>query len=295
MAMIKYTCPECGHILQIPDEYAGQHGKCKFCEQPFVVPGSPSSPSPVPPSPEAGTGPEYIAPQQVIAKSRPNIRHRWVVGAVIAVLVLFTGLCLFDAVRTRRQLKYTEQMVALLRKEVADSTNSRVPQLPSLPVISQESTPVSPPFMHSATDDPPEAGGPFDSSTIYNLNDIVLLSDSTLRVFSANAWQDTNMFASVPRSGHVFVALDVSLFNRDVDVGITVASRSFSIRDKDGRKFDSSFHSPEPRFPGGTVAKGERVRGWITFEVPVNIERPTLYYEVNTFKGHYVRVKLWQD
>lgn len=52
-AVIEYTCPHCGRLLQIPDEYAGKRGGCKECHATFTVPAetlpksSPSAARPV--------------------------------------------------------------------------------------------------------------------------------------------------------------------------------------------------------------------------------------------------------
>jgi len=42
--MIEMNCPHCGHLLRIPDQYAGQKGGCKHCKGLFQVPmaGGPS-------------------------------------------------------------------------------------------------------------------------------------------------------------------------------------------------------------------------------------------------------------
>lgn len=36
--MITVTCPSCKHVLRIPDQYAGQLGRCKTCGQSITVP-----------------------------------------------------------------------------------------------------------------------------------------------------------------------------------------------------------------------------------------------------------------
>lgn len=38
--MIDYTCPHCGHILSIPDQFAGQRAQCKKCNNAIVVPAN---------------------------------------------------------------------------------------------------------------------------------------------------------------------------------------------------------------------------------------------------------------
>jgi len=38
MKMIELTCPHCRADLKIPDQYAGQNGKCNHCRGKIVVP-----------------------------------------------------------------------------------------------------------------------------------------------------------------------------------------------------------------------------------------------------------------
>src|SRR2546430_2271606 len=46
-------CPNCGKMLTVPDQYAGQMMKCRLCSGPFTVPalpgGGPQEPAPVQP------------------------------------------------------------------------------------------------------------------------------------------------------------------------------------------------------------------------------------------------------
>ena len=52
--MVEVICPTCGHTLRIPDEYAGQSGRCNGCGGRIVVPdacGRPDDPVVVPPGP----------------------------------------------------------------------------------------------------------------------------------------------------------------------------------------------------------------------------------------------------
>lgn len=42
--MIKMNCPSCGHSLRISDEYSGKRGKCKYCNEIFIVSGVQADP-----------------------------------------------------------------------------------------------------------------------------------------------------------------------------------------------------------------------------------------------------------
>jgi len=43
--MVEMKCPECGHVLRIPDKYIGQAGGCKHCGGRFVVPAPDAVPT----------------------------------------------------------------------------------------------------------------------------------------------------------------------------------------------------------------------------------------------------------
>ena len=41
--MIAYTCPNCGRLLRIREEYAGQWGRCKYCNGRVLAPAQTNS------------------------------------------------------------------------------------------------------------------------------------------------------------------------------------------------------------------------------------------------------------
>ena len=67
--------------------------------------------------------------------------------------------------------------------------------------------------------------------------------------------------------GNRFVAVDITQVAIEDDESYN--PYSFSVQDTDGYVYDpSSGADVGPRFGSGTLAAGQRVRGWVTFEVP---------------------------
>lgn len=53
--MLSVECPHCGHMLAIPERYAGQRGRCNHCGNTITVPETPTAvpePPPPPPAPQ---------------------------------------------------------------------------------------------------------------------------------------------------------------------------------------------------------------------------------------------------
>ena len=68
--------------------------------------------------------------------------------------------------------------------------------------------------------------------------------------------------------GKKLVAVDIT--QRGITQGTPYNPLYFSVQDTDGYVYDKSFFSAdiEPTFGHGDLAAGQRVRGWVTFQVP---------------------------
>jgi hypothetical protein len=64
--MIELPCPACGQVLHIPDQYAGQSGRCTHCGGPVQVPPA-----------DGGAGSNYVEPVSFGHFSRAA-EARWV-------------------------------------------------------------------------------------------------------------------------------------------------------------------------------------------------------------------------
>lgn len=72
---IEIYCQKCGQRMEIPDQYAGQTGKCKKCGNPIAVPAS---------------GPQS-AFKAVPQQQSSEIPYKWIVGSAVGAAVLAIG------------------------------------------------------------------------------------------------------------------------------------------------------------------------------------------------------------
>lgn len=75
--MIQFNCPSCGAAMSIPDNYAGQRGKCNGCGKPVTAPGVTASFIP---------DAKPTDKTKVIWKGRPGILGTCVIWAILLTL-----------------------------------------------------------------------------------------------------------------------------------------------------------------------------------------------------------------
>ncbi|WP_322796606.1 DUF4352 domain-containing protein [Tepidiforma sp.] len=81
-----------------------------------------------------------------------------------------------------------------------------------------------------------------------------------------------------PGEGQRFVAIDVVV--EGVSGDPSVGAFDFSVQDRDGYVYPSSFGEREPALQMTQLAPGRQVRGWVTFEVPENADIVAVYADV---------------
>jgi hypothetical protein len=72
-----------------------------------------------------------------------------------------------------------------------------------------------------------------------------------------------------PSSGKKFVVIEVLYENTGSDK-VSYNPYDWKVSDASGFKYDESFTGEEPALHSGDLNRGEKVRGFITFEVPTN-------------------------
>jgi hypothetical protein len=80
------------------------------------------------------------------------------------------------------------------------------------------------------------------------------------------------------KDGFIFVAVDVTI-QSDKASGVSVNGFYCSLKDGQGFKYSQSFSSKQPSLKSqNDLPKGEKIRGWVTFEVPKTAQGFTFEY-----------------
>jgi hypothetical protein len=86
-----------------------------------------------------------------------------------------------------------------------------------------------------------------------------------------------------PEPGNQFVAVLVEIEGIDAD-GASYNPFYFSVKDPDGFEYNFNAFGKEPQLQSGNqLAPGDKVTGWVTFEVPKKAKRLTLVYSPDVF------------
>lgn len=73
---------------------------------------------------------------------------------------------------------------------------------------------------------------------------------------------------SVPAAGNQFVIVDLDIVNNGSESEDLSTGAEMSIKTVAGYSYDIAMYFPEPKYPDGAIAAGDRARGYVAFEVP---------------------------
>jgi hypothetical protein len=93
------------------------------------------------------------------------------------------------------------------------------------------------------------------------------------------------------KQGNTYLLVDVTVQNVDRDRA-PYNPMYFKVRSKDGFEYTTAFASPDGSLHSGELAKGESVRGWVTFEVPTSASGFMLTYEPLVILGGYRTIRI---
>ena len=94
------------------------------------------------------------------------------------------------------------------------------------------------------------------------------------------------------QAGNIFVIAEVLIENTE-RTELPYNPLYFGIKDADGFQYQASFAAPEPSLQSGTLAQGDKVRGWIAFEVKDGAKGLTLSYEPLVLLGGYKPIRIY--
>ena len=151
--------------------------------------------------------------------------------------------------------------------------------------IADTPTPAPP----TATPVPPT---PTPAPAIAQIGDRVEAGGVALTVNSASTISSFDFMTAA--EGSTYLVLDVLIETIDRDTA-PYNPLYFSVKDADGFQYNSTLIAPDPSLKSGELARGDRVRGNIAFEVPATAVGLVLTYEPLVILGGFEPLRVAVD
>lgn len=100
----------------------------------------------------------------------------------------------------------------------------------------------------------------------YKMGDLVDLDGKTIVVNDVAPYTSNNQFM-VPKSGNKYMSVDLTLTNNSKDA-FSYNVLNFRLQDDKDYSYDHAVSDQEPYLTVGAIQPGEKVRGFITYEIP---------------------------
>ena len=115
-----------------------------------------------------------------------------------------------------------------------------------------------------------------------------------LTVLSVSKAESIDFFT--PSEGNVFLIIEVVIENVSRDEETPYNPFYFSVKDGDGFEASTAIAAPDPSLQSGTLPKGDKVRGFVAFEVRSTASGFIVTYEPLVIFGGYepIRINLGQ-
>jgi hypothetical protein len=128
------------------------------------------------------------------------------------------------------------------------------------------------------------------SNKVYNVGDTATQIDYKLTVHNVKECK-TQWYAK-PKKGNLIIGAEVTVESQ-TDKSFFASSSNFKVTDGEGNAMSSSWASTRDcdQLKATNLNKGEKVKGWITFEVPSKASGLKMSYEHLNFLGPKQNVK----
>jgi hypothetical protein len=131
---------------------------------------------------------------------------------------------------------------------------------------------------------PPENLNLVQQQEIYQIGDLVMISDLVIQVLNVSYPAETDFVK--PKEGYQFVSVDVQVDNQGDTVQEITSIAQMYLKDGSGQKY--TFHLGaqsliDTGLPDDELQSGERVRGQIGFQVPVNINGMVFVFDADVW------------
>jgi len=97
-----------------------------------------------------------------------------------------------------------------------------------------------------------------------------------------------------PRQGYKLVAIEIILGNASGSQSLSVNPLYAYLVDDDGFVYSTELGGRENQVATGQLSIGEKVRGWVAFEIPDNATPASIKYATELFSGNYLQAGLTQ-
>ena len=130
------------------------------------------------------------------------------------------------------------------------------------------------------------------TTTKYKIGDRIQIGDYIITVNKAeNPYVESSIY-SQPDSGNKYVAVEVTYENETND-SISYNVYDWLLSDSDGYTYDQAWGSKEPDLSSGDLNPGEKVRGWVTFEVPDTSDQYSIKFTPNIWSSDNAVIELF--
>jgi hypothetical protein len=116
----------------------------------------------------------------------------------------------------------------------------------------------------AAAEAPDQGSAPV--STVYRIGQPVAVGSVTFTVLSVRTIPPSEYFQ--PEPGSQFVGVNIEAFNNGTETETVSSLAQFSIRDRNGQRYDQTITDAAAASLDGSVPPGSRLRGEIAYEVP---------------------------
>jgi hypothetical protein len=110
-----------------------------------------------------------------------------------------------------------------------------------------------------------------------------------LTVTEVDTWAGSDFIK--PDAGKIYLTANVMVENVSRDTA-PYNPMYFAVKDADAYEYDASLFGPDPSLTSGELPKGDKVRGWVAFEVPEKATGFVLSYEPLVILGGYETIRI---
>jgi hypothetical protein len=160
----------------------------------------------------------------------------------------------------------------------------------SAPVLANTPVPAAQPAAHTATPAPPDATPTpapptaTPAPSIAQIGERVEAGGIALTINSANTMASFDFMTAA--EGKTYLVVDALIENISRDTA-PYNPLYFSLKDAEGYQHNSAILAPDPSLKSGELPAGDRVRGNIAFEIPIDAAGLVLTYEPLVILGGY--------